>query len=100
MAIRIDCEKCGYQYKLKDELAGKKVKCKICKAVFVVPTPATGPEVVEITGSGDPVYRYGERPTQFELATGDSENIEKISEHIELHCGPVNMVYHELLSDQ
>ena len=42
MAIRIECEKCGYKYNLKDELAGKKVKCKICKAVFVVPTPVTG----------------------------------------------------------
>ena len=99
MSIRIECEKCGFEYKLRDDLAGKKVKCKICQAVFVVPSPAAGPQAVDTTGHGDPVYRYTERPTQFELAIGDSENIEQISKHIERHCGPVDGVMHELVSD-
>jgi hypothetical protein len=99
MGIRVNCEKCGFEYKLKDELAGKKVKCKICQAVFVVPRPQTGPTPVDSTGHGDPVYRYTERPTQFELAIGDSENIERITEHIERCCGPVDGVMHELVSD-
>jgi Suppressor of fused protein (SUFU) len=101
MTISIACEKCGFRYKLKDELAGKKVKCKECQAVFVVPQPAAPPTPVATTGHGDPVYRYSddERPTQFEMAIGDSENIELISEHIEFHCGPVSGVIHELLSD-
>jgi hypothetical protein len=97
MGIRVNCEKCGFEYKLKDELAGKKVRCKICKAEFVVPN--VGPAPVETTGHGDPVYRYTERPTQFELAVGDSENIERISQHIERHCGPVDGVMHELVWD-
>lgn len=33
MTILVACEKCGFRYKLKDELAGKKVKCKECQAV-------------------------------------------------------------------
>jgi predicted Zn finger-like uncharacterized protein len=101
MAIRAECDNCGYKYKLKDELAGRKVKCKICKAVFVLPStaPAGPPEPAEESPSGQPVYRYAERPTQFEFAVGDSENIERISEHIEQHCGPVETVMHELVSD-
>ena len=101
MAIDIECEKCGFKYHLKDELAGRKVKCKICQAVFVVPQPAAPPSPVATTGHGDPVYRYSdeERPTQFEMAIGDSENIERISAHIEQHCGGVANVLHELLSD-
>lgn len=37
MAISIDCQECGEQYKLKDEFAGKKVKCTKCSAVIAVP---------------------------------------------------------------
>jgi len=99
MAIRVDCEQCGFKYKLKDDLAGKKVKCKICKAVFVVPAAVAGPTAVDTPGHGDPVYRYAERPTEFELAVGDSENIERISAHIEEHCGKIDGVMHELVSD-
>jgi hypothetical protein len=102
MAIETSCEKCGYEYKLKDELAGRKVKCKICQAVFVVPRPQAGPTPVATTGHGDPVYRYSDndRPNQFELAIGDSENIERITQHIEQYCGPVGNVFHELVSDR
>lgn len=39
MAIATTCEECGRDYNLKDELAGKKFKCKECGAVVVVPTP-------------------------------------------------------------
>jgi len=101
MTISIACEKCGFRYKLKDELAGKKVKCKECQTVFVVPQPIALPTPVSTTGHGDPVYRYSDstRPTQFEMAIGDSENIERISEHIQRHCGPIAGVMHELVSD-
>lgn len=39
MAIATSCQDCGRDYKLKDELAGKKFKCKDCGAVVVVPAP-------------------------------------------------------------
>lgn len=46
-----------------------------------------------------PTYRYGdEKP--FEFALGDSENIERISQHIEQHVGKVTSVFHELISDK
>jgi len=101
MTILVACEKCGFRYKLKDTLAGKRVKCKECQTVFVVPLPLATPAAVATTGHGDPVYRYSDstRPTQFEMAIGDSENIERISEHIERYCGPIAGVMHELVSD-
>jgi hypothetical protein len=54
---------------------------------------------VEQSESGQPVYRHEDRERDFEMAIGDSENIEKISEHIEQYIGPVASVFHELLSD-
>ncbi|MFM9965720.1 MAG: hypothetical protein ACKV2Q_31435 [Planctomycetaceae bacterium] len=37
MAIATSCGECGRDYSLKDELAGKKFKCKECGATVVVP---------------------------------------------------------------
>lgn len=97
MAVRVNCEKCGYKYKLKDELAGRKVKCKICQNAFVV--PALPPEGVEVSKGGSVMYRYEERKRGFELALGDEQTIEAISEHIARHIGKVDNVWHELISD-
>ncbi|MBN2714193.1 MAG: hypothetical protein JXR97_17380 [Planctomycetes bacterium] len=37
MAIQTNCPGCGKQYNLKDEMAGKKIRCPECKGVIVVP---------------------------------------------------------------
>ena len=97
MAVRVECEKCGYKYKLKDELAGRKVKCKICQHVFAA--PRLPPEGVEVSKGGSVVYRYEERKRKFEFALGEEQTIEAISDHITRHIGPVATVWHELLSD-
>jgi len=99
MSIKVACESCGYRYKLKDELAGRKVKCKICKATFVVPIGIQPPSDMETSPAGSPIYRHAERTSEFELAIGDEQNIELISDHIQQHIGPVAMVFHELISD-
>src|SRR5688572_24763540 len=74
MTILATCDKCGCRYTLKDELAGRKGKCKQCQAVFVIPQPAAPPKQVATTGAGDPVYRYSDEdaPNKFEFAIGDS----------------------------
>lgn len=97
MSIRAECDNCGHKYKLKNELAGRKVKCKICQAVFAVPVPM--PEGTEISPAGNPIFRHQERTKEFELATGDEGNIEQIGDHIAKYCGKVEMVFHELISD-
>ena len=37
MPIEISCDQCQSHYHLKDEHAGKKVRCKKCSEVFGVP---------------------------------------------------------------
>ena len=37
MAIQVICETCQAEYNLKDDLAGKKLRCKKCESVLVVP---------------------------------------------------------------
>ncbi len=36
MAIKIECGDCGKAYTVKDEMEGKKIRCKECSAVIVV----------------------------------------------------------------
>jgi hypothetical protein len=86
MSIQVKCEQCGYKYNLKDELAGKKVKCKICKATFTVP-------------AGSPTYVHAPRTKDFELAIGDTENLEHITNHVERYIGKIETVWHEIISD-
>ena len=43
MSIVIKCTGCDKQYKVRDDLRGKRVKCK-CGQAMVVPTPAPTPE--------------------------------------------------------
>ena len=43
MSIVIKCPGCGKDYKLRDELGGKRVKCK-CGHAMVVPAPAAAEE--------------------------------------------------------
>lgn len=38
MSIATACEECGRDYSVKDEMAGKKFKCKECGAIVVVPS--------------------------------------------------------------
>ena len=39
MPIEVDCPACFVPYRLKDEFAGKRIKCKQCGAVVPVPRP-------------------------------------------------------------
>ncbi len=52
----------------------------------------------EFSGSGDPIYRHTPPATPAPIAIGDSENIVRITRHIETHLGPVTTVFHELVS--
>lgn len=55
----------------------------------------------EITSGGSNVHRYENHiPKGFEPASGDGENIDAISNHIEKHIGKITSVFHELVSDK
>ena len=47
MPVSVQCTQCGTTYELKDEFAGKSVKCPQCDTVNVVPKPV---------GGGDPAF--------------------------------------------
>lgn len=53
MAIAVECEICGKQYKLNDALAGKKVNCKSCGSEMAVPG-----------GDDDEVMELEDRPAR------------------------------------
>lgn len=52
----------------------------------------------EFSADGAPIYRHQAPVSPGEWVTGDSENIALISAHIETHIGPVETVFHELIS--
>lgn len=55
---------------------------------------------MEKSESGAPIYRYDDvEPKEFEPASGEPST-DEISEHIEKHVGKIEMVFHELVSDQ
>lgn len=54
----------------------------------------------EYSESGNPIYRYDDRQDkEFQPASGNGENIEAISDHIEKHVGKIEKVFHEIVSD-
>lgn len=53
MPIEIKCGQCGKRYRLGDQLAGKKVKCKACAAVMTVPMGDAAEEDLGPIAMGD-----------------------------------------------
>ncbi len=55
---------------------------------------------MEKSESGSPIYRYSkEQKNEFVGPLGES-SIEEISDHIEKYVGTIDMVFHELISEQ
>jgi dienelactone hydrolase len=44
MSLTVDCPQCGKRYKVKDELAGKAIRCKECQATIRIPAAETDDE--------------------------------------------------------
>jgi ribosomal protein S27E len=55
--IKFSCTQCGHSYRVSDEYAGKKVKCKGCATVKTIPSPAADTEK-SVIGSGDSIAAY------------------------------------------
>lgn len=50
--------------------------------------------------SGDPIYRYTEKEREWQPPDyGEEGWIEKIEEHVQLHIGEADTVFHEIISD-
>ena len=48
--IRFDCFKCGHSYRVPDKYAGKRVRCKECGEINLIPAVE-----LETVGCGDSV---------------------------------------------
>ncbi|HOK95515.1 MAG TPA: hypothetical protein PK052_09960 [Anaerohalosphaeraceae bacterium] len=51
--IKFDCIKCGHSYRVPDEYAGKRTRCKECSTINIIPTPEK-----EKVGCGDSIAAY------------------------------------------
>ncbi|MEX0725660.1 MAG: hypothetical protein WD065_05295 [Planctomycetaceae bacterium] len=51
MTIQVKCPKCSKEYRLKDEMAGKKIRCKECETSIAVPAPKKKKAAEEPEGS-------------------------------------------------
>lgn len=56
------------------------------------------PDHPERSEAGDPIHRYEDPAGDASLSAGDEDLIESISDHIERHLGPVESVFHEVVS--
>jgi len=48
MSIEHTCQ-CGAKLKVKDELAGKKIKCPKCSVAFTLPVAQAAPELISVS---------------------------------------------------
>lgn len=54
---------------------------------------------VELAPSGAPIYRYQERDRKWQLPDESCVHLDVITTHVERYVGPVDHVFHELVSD-
>src|SRR5262249_38318977 len=78
MPIRIPCD-CGKKILVKEELAGKKVRCPGCKAVLVVPTPADDEELDPDSRDSEeePSARFSDKPTKSKKGRAREEDFDQ-----------------------
>src|SRR5947209_5744244 len=55
--IRLSCLQCGKKLKVKDDLAGKKVRCPQCKELLEIPKPISEDATVAPSAARQPVEK-------------------------------------------
>lgn len=53
--IKFDCSKCGHSYRVSDQYAGKRMRCRECTTVNTIPAVEAELEAV---GCGDSIAAY------------------------------------------
>ncbi|UUO06616.1 DUF3239 domain-containing protein [Blastopirellula sp. J2-11] len=99
MPIEFACPVCSKRFKVDDQHVGRKTTCKACGAAITVPEQGEAQLAGNSIG-GSTLYDHSHKVKQgFEIATGDDDLIEAVSRHIEKHIGPVESVFHEIISE-
>ncbi len=93
MAIIFRCEKCDARYRVELDKAGCRATCRRCGHDIVVPEPMPRDQVLDLPALQD--RRHPSTP----LPPVDVAHLHAISEHIEQHLGPIDYIFHELVSE-
>lgn len=75
MSIALECEQCGTRYTLRDELAGKAVKCKACGRVLRVPV-SPPPESSSSSSSSRRSRRRSSRSTAAAMSSNTPSGLD------------------------
>ena len=72
MAISVECQGCGAKYNLKQEFAGKNVKCPKCSTVIGVPGEAEQDHLIEENEPDGTLWAKLEDAPTFEADPADT----------------------------
>lgn len=93
MAIVFRCENCDTRYRVDLDKAGCHATCRKCGQSIVVPDPTPRDQILDL-----PALRDKRQPS-LALPPSDPQRIQTISNHIDEHLGPIDYVFHELVSE-
>lgn len=93
MAIVFRCEKCDARYRVNLDKAGCRALCRRCGQSIVVPDPLPRDQVLDLPALQD------RRQPSTPLPPPDTARIARIVDHIEENLGPIDYVFHELVSE-
>jgi hypothetical protein len=93
MAIVFRCDMCDTRYRVDLIKAGCRAKCRVCGSDIVVPDPMPRDQILDL-----PALQERRQPSAA-LPPADPARKRLISNHIEEHLGPIDYVFHELVSE-
>ena len=67
MPVQASCEHCGFSYVAKDDMAGKKVRCRNCGQIFTVSLPSSSQEASGAHAPPDAASDQSASPFQSDL---------------------------------
>lgn len=82
MPIRLSCDQCGRDYKVKTKLAGQRFRCKNCRHMMLIPTAVAAPAGAE---SPDHAEASGASISTQSLPLGEGEGSPPSSDSTPLH---------------
>ncbi len=100
MKIEFKCDHCGQRYKVSDEKAGRRIRCRTCREVFRIPSIFDEEFPLEKTAGGSVVHRYEQRIRDPEQPDDDQRNSQLIHNHVQQHLGPIQQVFQEIVADK
>lgn len=75
MAIHVDCPECGQEYRLRDELAGKKFACKSCQTAVTIPAAGAKKTVRKVAKVEEPAPSKNDDDFDWDTPLGETAEI-------------------------